>query len=78
LCGRQQTELQRLKPGCFADAYIVAEATTYKDSRVLTPTLKLTFPFRRIAHKDPTLEPGGSGTRKTIALGAEQRLPHWL
>ena len=33
--------LQRLKPPHFRNFYVVAEATTYKDSRVLTQALQV-------------------------------------
>jgi hypothetical protein len=36
----QPSQLQRLKPRLFFDAYVVAEATTHKHSRVATQTLK--------------------------------------
>jgi len=42
-----------LKPHCVYGAYVVAEATTYKDSRILAHTLK-PYPDekRQVAHTD--------------------------
>jgi hypothetical protein len=39
-----RSELQRLKPHGFCGARVVAEATTYKDSQVLTRSVKLRSP----------------------------------
>jgi hypothetical protein len=34
----REPELQRLKPPSICGVYVVAKATTYKDSRLATPT----------------------------------------
>src|SRR3984957_21070964 len=49
--------LQRLKPRCYFCVYVVAKATTSKDSRVLTGPLKLPATLQPL----PELQGGGRG-----------------